>query len=98
MMVSSDQDSMDELIREIEKGELHVIISMDIRKFRKKVTMISGLQDRSDVEEITTQLKSRIGTGGSFKDGRIQLQGDHREAAKSLLAGMGFDKESIEVQ
>jgi len=89
---------MDELIREIEKGELHVIISMDIRKFRKKVTMISGLQDRSDVEEITTQLKSRIGTGGSFKDGRIQLQGDHREAAKSLLAGMGFDKESIEVQ
>ncbi len=98
MMVPSDQDSMDELIREIEKGELHVIISMDIRKFRKKVTLISGLQDRSDVKEITTQLKSRIGTGGSFKEGRIELQGDHREATKSLLVGMGFDKESIEVQ
>ena len=93
----SDYDSMDELIKEIEKEEAAIVITKDIRKYRKPVTVISGLQDRKDLKEITKQLKTKIGTGGTFKEGQIILQGDHPETAKSLLAQMGFKEEAIEV-
>jgi translation initiation factor 1 len=93
----SDYDSMDELIKEIEKEEAAIVITKDIRKYRKPVTLISGLQERKDLKEITKQLKTKIGTGGTFKEGQIILQGDHRETAKNLLAQMGFKEEAIEV-
>jgi translation initiation factor 1 len=88
---------MDELIKEIEKEEAAIVITKDIRKYRKPVTVISGLQERKDLKEITKQLKTKIGTGGTFKEGQIILQGDHRETAKNLLAEMGFKEEAIEV-
>lgn len=93
----SDFDSMDDLIKEIEKEEAAIVITKDIRKWRKPVTIVSGLQNRKDVKEITKQIKTKIGTGGTFKDGQIILQGDHRETVKGLLVGMGFKEESIEV-
>ena len=93
----SDYDSMDELIKEIEKEEAAIVITKDIRKYRKPVTVISGLQERKDLKDITKQLKTKIGTGGTFKEGQIILQGDHREATKSLLAEMGFKEDAIEV-
>lgn len=88
---------MDELIRELEKGQTHIVISKDIRKYRRPVTVIAGLQERQDAKDITKHMKTRIGTGGTFKNGQIQLQGDHRETAKALLLGMGFTEDSIEV-
>jgi translation initiation factor 1 len=88
---------MDELIRELEKGETKIVISKDIRKFSKPVTIISGLSERQDAKDITKQLKTKIGTGGTFKNGQIILQGDHRDAVKNLLAGMGFAGDSVEV-
>lgn len=98
MMVSNpDHDSMDDLIKELEKGETRVVISKEIRKWNKPVTVISGLKDRGDAKEITKTLKTKIGTGGTFKNGQIELQGDHREAAKNFLTNMGISEESIEV-
>jgi translation initiation factor 1 len=93
----SDYDSMDDLIKEIEKEEAAIVITKDVRKYMKPVTVISGLQDRKDLKGITKQLKTKIGTGGTFKDGQIILQGDHRETTKSLLAQMGFKEDAIEV-
>ncbi len=93
----SDDFSMDELVRELDKERARIIISKDIRKYSKPTTVISGLQDRKDAKEITRQLKTKIGTGGTFKDGQIILQGDHRETAKNLLVSMGFSSDTIEV-
>jgi translation initiation factor 1 len=97
MIVSSDHDSMDDLIKELEKGETHVVITKEIRKWNKPVTVISGLKDRSDAKEITKKLKTKIGTGGTFKNGQIVLQGDHRETVKDMLLSIGFAEDSIEV-
>lgn len=93
----SDSNSIDELIKELEKTETSIVISKDIRKYSKPVTVISGLQDKSHSKEITKQLKSKIGTGGTYKDGQIILQGDHRDAVKNLLIEMGFNGNSIDV-
>jgi translation initiation factor 1 len=93
----SDHDSMDDLIKEIEKGETSIVITKDVRKFRKPVTVVSGLQESQNAKDVTRQLKTKIGTGGTFKDGQIILQGDHRETVKAMLVKMGFKEESIEV-
>ena len=97
MIAVSDHDSMDDLIREIEKGETSIVITKDVRKFRKPVTVISGLQDDKNAKDVTRQLKTSIGTGGTFKNDQIVLQGDHRQTAKDMLMKQGFSEDSIEV-
>jgi translation initiation factor 1 len=58
---------------------------------------VRGLQDRTYIESITRELKTKIGTGGTYKEGQIVLQGDHRESVKSLLMSKGFNEKSIEI-
>ena len=58
----------------------------------KTVTVIAnftgvGLQER---QALAKALQKACGTGGTLKDGRIELQGDQREAAARLLAEAGF--------
>ncbi len=93
----SDEFTMDELVKELDKEKARIIIAKEIRKWNKPSTVISGLHGRKDAPEITRKLKTKIGTGGTFKDGQIILQGDHREAAKAMLISMGFAEDSIEV-
>jgi translation initiation factor 1 len=58
---------------------------------------VRGLRDSTDIESITRELKTKIGTGGTYKEGQIVLQGDHRESVKSLLISKGFNEKSIEI-
>ena len=95
--MSDDDFTMDELVRELDRESARVIISKETRKWNKPATVISGLQDRKDAKDITKTLKTKIGTGGTFKDGQIILQGDHRDAVKGMLVSMGFVENAIEV-
>lgn len=57
----------------------------------KSVTIIEGLRlDEEAREQLLKQLKSRLGTGGTLKDGVIEIQGDHRDAVNALLRDMGI--------
>jgi predicted translation initiation factor SUI1 len=47
------------------------------------------LDDRATAE-LATHLKARCGTGGTVKEGRIEIQGDHRERIATELAKLGF--------
>ena len=57
----------------------------------KGVTTISGvpLADKA-LKDLAKKLKQQCGTGGSLKDGIIEIQGDHREKLKQLLEQQGF--------
>jgi translation initiation factor 1 len=94
---NNDINSLGYIIREIDKENTNIIISKDIRRFKKLVTVVRGLQNRADMRSLTTELKRKIGTGGTYKDGQIILQGDHREIVKNMLIAKGFKHESIQI-
>ena len=56
----------------------------------KGVTTISGLTlDEKSVKQLAKQLKQLCGTGGSIKNGVVEIQGDHREKIKAELEKLG---------
>ena len=57
----------------------------------KGVTIISDLPlNEKDLGELATKLKTRLGTGGTVKDGRIEIQGDQRDRIVTELEEMGY--------
>ncbi len=57
----------------------------------KTVTTVSGvpLAD-AELKALATELKRRCGTGGSLKDGVIEIQGDHVQLLLDELLKRGF--------
>jgi translation initiation factor 1 len=61
------------------------------RRRGKTVTVIRGLQhDPATFEALLKKLKQQCGAGGTFKDGELEIQGDHRERVATALAAMGY--------
>jgi len=57
----------------------------------KGVTVISGLPlTGSELESLATELKKRCGSGGSVNDGRIEIQGEHRDRLVEELTRRGW--------
>ena len=69
-----------------------VCVSLDKKgRAGKSVTLIAGSQmTPKEREALLKQLKTRFGAGGAVKDAVIEIQGDHRDAAISLLEGLGY--------
>jgi translation initiation factor 1 len=57
----------------------------------KGVTTISGLPlSIADIEALATKLKKRCGSGGTVREGIIEIQGDHRDSIVAELINMGW--------
>ncbi|MEY4640749.1 MAG: hypothetical protein RLZZ227_743 [Pseudomonadota bacterium] len=57
----------------------------------KGVTLISGVPLAEDeLKELASKLKQLCGTGGTVKDGIIEIQGDHREKLCAYLQKAGY--------
>jgi translation initiation factor 1 len=57
----------------------------------KTVTVVTGLAlDEPALLALCRRLKAACGTGGTVRDGVLELQGDHREQLSSLLAREGI--------
>jgi predicted translation initiation factor SUI1 len=57
----------------------------------KGVTVVSELPlNEDELKELATQLKNKCGTGGTAKDGRIEIQGDHRDRIAQELERLGY--------
>ena len=58
----------------------------------KVVTTISGMHlDKSQMAKLCKELKKRCGTGGSVKDGVIEIQGQWIDLLKSELRKKGHE-------
>jgi predicted translation initiation factor SUI1 len=57
----------------------------------KGVTTVSDLPlDKAGLLELAATLKQRCGTGGTVRDGRIEIQGDQRDRLAAVLESMGY--------
>jgi translation initiation factor 1 len=58
----------------------------------KGVTTVTGLPlSMSDIEALATKLKKRCGSGGTVREGVIEIQGDHRDVIVAELIKMGWE-------
>ena len=56
----------------------------------KAVTVVRGLSmDAASLEQLAKALKAACGSGGTVKDGVVEVQGDHRPKVIALLAAQG---------
>ncbi len=74
------------------RGDGIVRVRREVKGRRgKTVTTISGVPLASDaLRELAGELKRRCGTGGSAKDGVIEIQGDHRDTLAVELEERGY--------
>jgi predicted translation initiation factor SUI1 len=60
------------------------------RRGRGVTTVFDLSLDESSLGELAATLKQRCGTGGTVKDGRIEIQGDQRERIVAELEKLGY--------
>lgn len=57
----------------------------------KTVTVISGVPATSEaLTALAQQLKKLCGSGGTVKDGNIEIQGDHCDKVQAKLTELGY--------
>jgi translation initiation factor 1 len=73
-------------------GAQRVLVKIE-RKGRggKSVTVVEGVMaDRAKLDDLARQLKTACGSGGTLKEGRIEIQGEHRDRVMALLSQQGY--------
>jgi translation initiation factor 1 len=79
----------------IEKEAQKIRVYTEKRKFGKITTIIEGITENA--KEIVSQLRQKLACGGTIKNNRIELQGDHRTRIKDVLVKLGYSEEQIEL-
>jgi len=80
---------------DLAKGQQKIQVTTEKRRFGKVSTIVSGFDDGVDIKDISKQLKAKLACGGTVKNNVIELQGDHRNSIKAVLAKIGFSEEQI---
>ena len=76
---------------DIAREQQKIEISVDKRRYGKMMTIVDGINPNElDLDTLITKLKKKCASGGTIKDGKIELQGDHRSKVKETLEDMGF--------
>ncbi|MBD1401870.1 translation initiation factor Sui1 [Pelovirga terrestris] len=74
------------------KGDGSVRIQRETKGRKGKgVTLITGLDlEPQQLKDLAKELKQRCGTGGTVKEGIVEIQGDQRDLLLELLQQRGF--------
>ncbi len=69
------------------------------RKFGKLMTVIEGIDSKNiNLKDLVKTLKTECACGGTFKEKRIELQGEHKKKVKNMLMKIGFSQDLIEIK
>lgn len=84
------------MCREIARETQEIKVYTEKRRFGKSVTILEGI-DKNEIKEIASKLKSKLACGGTVKEGKVELQGDHKRRIKEVLMELGFNESNIKV-
>ncbi|PIN75882.1 stress response translation initiation inhibitor YciH [Candidatus Woesearchaeota archaeon CG10_big_fil_rev_8_21_14_0_10_37_12] len=80
----------------IAKESQKITIRLENKRYNKKYTVIDGIDDKEiSLDQICKKLKEALACGGTVKENRIELQGEHKQRAKQILIAAGFAPETI---
>jgi len=83
---------------DLDKDSTNIVIRLETRRFRKKGTMIEGIDPKlNNLDNVVRKLKKKYACGGTTKEDYIFLQGDHRDTIKETLVELGFSEGTIEL-
>ena len=83
----------------IAKESQLIKIFLERKKFRKFSTIIEGIDQKEiGIKDLAKNLKAQFACGGDAKEGKIELQGNHKNKVKAILVNMGFSPDSIEIK
>jgi len=82
------------MCEQIAKEQQKIRILTDTRRYGKIMTVVEGIDATDiDLDDLARKLKTRCAAGGTAKEGRIELQGDHKKKVKEVLEELGFSVE-----
>lgn len=89
---SSAPEPVPQKTNAIEEKPVTVKVGRETKGRRGKgvTTVFDVPLDETELLELAATLKQKCGTGGTVKDGRIEIQGDQRERLVAVLEGMGY--------
>lgn len=83
----------------IAKETQQIEVYIEKKKFNKVYTIIKGVDTKSiDTKDLVKRLKNKLACGGTMKDMKIELQGDHKYRVKQVLTEVGFAPDMIRVK
>ena len=76
---------------QIAREQQDIKITTTRRRYGKVVTIIEGFNSSDiDLDDLARKLKTKCAAGGTVKDARIELQGDHKKKVEAALKELGF--------
>ena len=83
----------------IAKESQKIMVYIERKKFNKNYTIVEGIDAKEiDLKDLAKRLKSALACGGTIKDGKIELQGEHKQRTKKILVEYGFAPSSVEIK
>ncbi len=83
----------------IAKETQKIEVTTEKKKFGKIYTVINGIDEKEiDMKSLLKKLKSRFACGGTAKEGKVELQGNHKNKIRKSLIESGFAPESIVIR
>jgi translation initiation factor 1 len=87
-------DEEEQVAETLPPGEQKLLVRLETKhRAGKAVTLVDGFTGKDkDAEQLSKKLKNICGTGGSYKDGEILIQGDQRDKIVQFLHKNGYNK------
>lgn len=86
-------------IREsLQQEKQEITVKVEKRKWGKPMTVVkfSTTKD-TNLKKLAKKAKAFCASGGTVKDDRIEIQGDHRQKMQKLLIKLGYLEENINI-
>ena len=84
--------------KEISKSEERIGVYLERRHGKNFLTIIRGFEETAGLKDLVKEMKRKLACGGTLKDSKIELQGDHRDKIKDILVSKNYRADQIDVK